>query len=89
MSYEPRSMSDMLSVDRIWDSQSTCSSDRISPVAVPPGKVSQLQLHPGRIRSVVTNLIVEEGITDVLSDSGHGLNVVLGFLVALGIHAFV
>ena len=41
------------------------------------------------MRSVPTDLIVKEGIMDVSGNFGHSLNVVLGFLVALGVDAIV
>ena len=51
--------------------------------------MSRFQLHPSRIQSVVTNPVIKEGITDVFSNSGHSLNIVLRFLVALGTDAIV
>ena len=38
---------------------------------------------------VATNLIIKEGITDVVSDSGHSPDIVLRFIVALGVDAII
>jgi hypothetical protein len=38
---------------------------------------------------VVTHLVLEEGVPDIFRHSGHSLNVVLTFLVSLGVDAIV
>ena len=54
---------------------------------MPSARKFQFQLRPSRIRFVATNLIVKKGITDVFCDFGHGLDIVLRFLVALNADA--
>ena len=39
------------------------------------------------MRSVATDLIIEEGVPDILRNFGHSLNVALTFLVALCVYA--
>ena len=78
-----------LSTHNSCDSQSTCSSDRISPVAVPSAKMFRFQLFPGHIRFAATNLIVKKSIADVFYNIGHGQNIVLRFLIAPDVDAIV
>ena len=46
-------------------------------------------MYLSHIRFVATDLIINEGITDVFSNLGRSLNIVLAFLVALGVYAVV
>ena len=41
------------------------------------------------MRFAATNLIVEEGVPDISRHSGYSLNIVLTFLIPLGIYAIV
>ena len=52
-------------------------------------KVPKLESLDYCIKLVVTNLIVEEGVLDIIHHIGHNLDVILTLLIPPGVDAFV